>query len=125
MEHEVPENIEAEATEPKGVRFTNDLDDELKARIKDEAAKRIEELLEKPEFSVNDLAQLSGVSHGSVKGRAKSLAGAAEIVTAILNGERATGIGRKPSKDSVKSLLDSMTPEEKQKFLADLGLAEA
>lgn len=108
-----------------GVRFANDLSDELKTRIKDEAAKRIEELIEQPDFSVNDLAKLAGVAHGSIKGRAKTLASAADIVTAVLDGVRATGGSRKPSTESVKSLLDSMTPEQKSAFLAQLGLAEA
>ena len=97
---------------------------ELKDRIKAEAAKRIEELLEQTDFSMNDLGQLAGVSHGSVKGRAKTLASASDIVTAVLDGVRATGT-RKPSTESVKSLLDSMSPEQKQKFLAELGLAQA
>lgn len=116
--------IENEEETKTGIRFANDFSDELKDRIKVEAAKRIEELLEQTEFSMNDLSQLTGVSHGSVKGRAKTLASASDIVTAVLDGVRATGT-RKPSTESVKSLLDSMTPEQKQKFLAELGLAQA
>lgn len=116
---------EVEVEVKSGVRFQNDLTDELKARIKDEAAERFEELVEQDDFSINDIAQLAGVSHGSIKGRAKTLASAADIVTAVLDGVRATGGYRKPSTESVKSLLDSMTPEQKAAFLAQLGLAEA
>lgn len=116
--------IENEEETKTGIRFANDFSDKLKDRIKAEAAKRIEELLEQTEFSMNDLSQLAGVSHGSVKGRAKTLASASDIVTAVLDGVRATGT-RKPSTESVKSLLDSMSPEQKQKFLAELGLAQA
>jgi hypothetical protein len=123
-ENEMPEVNGAEVTAPTSIRFQNDLPEELKERIKAEAAKRIEELVAKDEFSINDIAQLAGVSHGSIKGRAKSLASAADIVTAVLDGARSGGT-RKPSVDSVKSLLDSMTPEEKQKFLAELGVVEA
>jgi hypothetical protein len=116
---------EVEVEVKSGVRFQNDLTDELKTRIKEEAAKRFEELVEQDEFSINDIAQLAGVSHGSIKGRANTLASAADIVTAVLDGVRATGGSRKPSTESVKSLLDSMTPEQKAAFLAQLGLAEA
>jgi hypothetical protein len=119
------EEIQNEEEVRTSVRFTNDLNDDLKARIKEEAAKRIAELVDKDEFSVNDLAQLAGVAHGSIKGRAKTLASAADIIQAVLDGTRAGGTGRKPSTESVKSLLDSMTPEQKQKFLAELGLAQA
>ncbi len=118
-------NEEIETEVKTGLRFANDLSDELKDRIKTEAAKRVEELVDKEEFTVNDLAQLAGVAHGSIKGRAKTLASAADIVTAVLDGVRASGSGRKPSTESVKSLLDSMSPEQKAAFLAQLGLAEA
>ena len=111
---------EIETTESTAVLFTNDLSNELKERVKAEAAKRIEELLDKPELSRNDLSQLSGVSHGSIKGRAKTLASAADIITAVLDGVRASGT-RKPSVESVKSFLDSLTPEEKQAFLAQIS----
>ena len=82
--------IENEEETKTGIRFANDFNDELKDRIKAEAAKRIEELLEQTDFSMNDLSQLAGVSHGSVKGRAKTLASASDIVTAVLDGVRAT-----------------------------------
>jgi 4-diphosphocytidyl-2C-methyl-D-erythritol kinase len=114
---------EIETTEVKtGIRFTNDFDDELKAKIKEAAAKRIDELLEADEFSINDIAQLAGVSHGSVKGRAKTLASAAEIVNAILSGTRAGGTKKAPSMDSIKSFVESLDPEAKSKFLAELGI---
>lgn len=119
---------EVEATEETvtGIRFANDLSDEVKARIKEEAAKRVEALVEKDEFSINDIAQLAGVSHGSVKGRAKKLASASDIVTAILDGTRASASGpRKPSVDSIKSFLDSLDEEAKAKFMAELGLTNA
>lgn len=111
-------------TEPTGIRFVNDLSDELKSRIKDEAAKRLEELLGKEEFSLNDLSQLSGVSHGSVKGRAKTLASASEIVAAILDGTRTGSKGKKPNVDSIKSFLDSLDADARAKFLAELGLQQ-
>lgn len=114
---------EIETTEVKtGIRFANDFDDELKAKIKEAAAKRIDELLEADEFSINDIAQLAGVSHGSVKGRAKTLASAAEIVNAILSGTRAGGTKKAPSMDSIKSFVESLDPEAKAKFLAELGI---
>lgn len=119
MENEV----ETETTEIKtGIRFANDFDDELKAKIKEAAAKRIDELLEADEFSINDIAQLAGVSHGSVKGRAKTLASAAEIVNAILSGTRAGGTKKAPSMDSIKSFVESLDPDAKAKFLAELGI---
>lgn len=114
---------EIETTEVKtGIRFANDFDDELKAKIKEAAAKRIDELLEADEFSINDIAQLAGVSHGSVKGRAKTLASAAEIVNAILSGTRAGGTKKAPSMDSIKSFVESLDPEAKAKFLSELGI---
>lgn len=120
MENEV-ENPEI-AEVKTGIRFANDFDDELKAKIKEAAAKRIDELLEADEFSINDIAQLAGVSHGSVKGRAKTLASAAEIVNAILSGTRAGGTKKAPSMDSIKSFVESLDPEAKAKFLAELGI---
>lgn len=122
MENEV-EIPETETAEVKtGIRFANDFDDELKAKIKEAAAKRIDELLEADEFSINDIAQLAGVSHGSVKGRAKTLASAAEIVNAILSGTRAGGTKKAPSMDSIKSFVESLDPEAKAKFLSELGI---
>ena len=106
-----------------GVRFANDLSDELKARIKEEAAKRVDELLELTEFSMGNIVQLAGVSHSSVKSRAKTLSSAADIITAILNGERANGGTKKaPSTESIKSFLDSLSAEDRAKFLAELGI---
>lgn len=125
MNDAIPEVETAEET-VTGIRFANDLSEEVKARIKEEAAKRVEALVEKDEFSINDIAQLAGVSHGSVKGRAKKLASASDIVTAILDGTRASASGpRKPSVDSIKSFLDSLDDEAKAKFMAELGLTNA
>ena len=113
----------ADVVEPKtGVRFANDLDDELKAKIKEAAAQRLDALLEASEFSINDIAQLAGVSHGSVKGRAKSLASAADIVNAILSGSRSGGGKKAPSVDSIKSFIESLDADAKAKFMAELGL---
>lgn len=78
-ENEMPEVTGAEVTAPISIRFQNDLSEELKDRIKAEAAKRIDELVVKDEFSINDIAQLAGVSHGSIKGRAKSQIGRAHV----------------------------------------------
>lgn len=122
MENE-NEVLDQTADEVKtGVRFANDLDDELKQKIRDAAAKHIDELLEAQDFSINDIAQLAGVSHGSVKSRAKTLASAADIVTAILSGTRAGGTKKGPSMESVKSFIDSLDAEAKAKFMAELGL---
>ena len=111
------ENLEKATVEAQV--FTNDIDESLKERIKDEAAKRIAEILDKPTLTRGDLVHLAGVSNGSIKSRAESIGSAAGIITAIFDGVRATG-ARKPSVESVKSFLDSLTPEEKQKFLAQI-----
>lgn len=111
------ENLEKATVEAQV--FTNDIDESLKERIKDEAAKRIAEILDKPTLTRGDLVHLAGVSNGSIKSRAESIGSAAGIITAIFDGVRATGT-RKPSVESVKSFLDSLTPEEKQKFLAQI-----
>lgn len=111
------ENLEKATVEAQV--FTNDIDESLKERIKDEAAKRIAEILDKPTLTRGDLVHLAGVSNGSIKSRAESIGSAAGIITAIFDGVRATGT-RKPSIESVKSFLDSLTPEEKQKFLAQI-----
>lgn len=111
------ENLEKTTVEAQV--FTNDIEESLKARIKDEAAKRIAEILDKPTLTRGDLVHLAGVSNGSIKSRAESIGSAAGIITAIFDGVRATGT-RKPSIESVKSFLDSLTPEEKQKFLAQI-----
>lgn len=111
------ENLEKATVEAQV--FTNDIDESLKERIKDEAAKRITEILDKPTLTRGDLVHLAGVSNGSIKSRAESIGSAAGIITAIFDGVRATGT-RKPSVESVKSFLDSLTPEEKQKFLAQI-----
>lgn len=112
-------------SEETRLKLANDFSDELKARIKDEAAKRIETLCENAEFSMNDLAQLAGVSHCSVKGRAKTMTSAAQIVEAILSGSRSNGSKKKASVESVKSFLDSLDADARAKFLAELGLAQA
>ncbi|MBS7358960.1 MAG: hypothetical protein KIG84_10110 [Bacteroidales bacterium] len=106
------------------VTFANDFSDELKARIKDEATKRIDTLCEANEFSMNDLAQLTGVSHGSIKGRAHTMTSATQIVEAILSGSRSNGGKRKASVESVKSFIDSLDADARAKFLAELGLAQ-
>lgn len=111
------ENLEKATVEAQV--FTNDIDESLKDRIKDEAAKRIAEILDKPTLTRGDLVHLAGVSNGSIKSRAESIGSAAGIITAIFDGVRATGT-RKPTVESVKSFLDSLTPEEKQKFLAQI-----
>ena len=111
------ENLEKVTVEAQV--FTNDIDESLKERIEAEAAKRIAEILDKPTLTRGDLVHLAGVSNGSIKSRAESIGSAAGIITAIFDGVRATGT-RKPSVESVKSFLDSLTPEEKQKFLAQI-----
>lgn len=125
QEFNMENEVENQEVEIKGVRFANDLSDELKARIKDEAVKRVEALIEQEDFSVNDIAKLAGVAHGSIKGRAKTLTSAEAIITAVLDGTRATTGARKPSTDSIKSFLDSLDAEGRAKFLAELGLTQA
>ena len=112
-------------SEETKVTFANDFSDELKARIKDEAAKRIGTLCEASEFSINDLSRLTGVSHGSIDGRAKTMTSAAQIVEAILSGSRSNSGKKKASVESVKSFLDSLDADARAKFLAELGLAQA
>lgn len=99
--------------------FTNDLDDELKNRILEEADTRLKELMAKPVLTKGDLVQLAGVSHGSIKSRAEKLSSAAEIIKAVFDGVRASGT-RVPTVESVKSFLDSLSEEEKQAFLAQI-----
>ena len=113
------EIIKEESTVAEAQVFTNDLDDALKERIKEEAAKRIAEILDKPTLTRGDLVHLAGVSNGSIKSRAQSIGSAAGIITAIFDGVRASGT-RQPSVESVKSFLDSLSPDEKQKFLAQI-----
>lgn len=100
--------------------FTNDLDDELKARILEEADSRLKELMAKPVLTKGDLVQLAGVSHGSIKSRAEKLSSAAEIIKAVFDGVRASGT-RVPTVESVKSFLDSLSEEEKKAFLAQIS----
>lgn len=99
--------------------FTNDLDDELKNRILEEADTRLKELMAKPVLTKGDLVQLAGVSHGSIKSRAEKLSSAAEIIKAVFDGVRASGT-RVPTVESVKSFLDSLGEEEKKAFLAQI-----
>lgn len=99
--------------------FTNDLDDELKNRILEEADTRLKELMAKPVLTKGDLVQLAGVSHGSIKSRAEKLSSAAEIIKAVFDGVRASGT-RVPTVESVKSFLDSLSEEEKKAFLAQI-----
>lgn len=115
--------IENEITAEQAVKnevevqtFTNDIDEELKERIRKEAADRVNEILAKPTLTRGDLVHLAGVSHGSIKSRAQKIGSAAEIVKAVLDGVRAEAT-RTPSVESVKSFLDSLSPEDKQKFL--------
>lgn len=119
------ENVEIHAADEETaervtVKFANDFSDEVKARIKDEAYKRIDALVEAEELSANELGFLAGVSHGSIKSRAKTMVSAQEIVLAILDGMRASSGTRKPSADSVKSFLASLSEEERAQFLAQL-----
>ena len=113
------EEIEKE-TGAEAQVFTNDIDESLKERIKDEAAKRIAEILDKPTLTRGDLVHLAGVSNSSIKSRAQSIGSAAGIITAIFDGVRATGT-RKPSVESVKSFLGSLSPEQKAAFLAQIA----
>lgn len=115
------EEIEVtETTAAEVQQFTNDISDELKARIREEAANRVDEILGKPTLTRGDLVHLAGVSHGSIKSRAAKFNSASELITAILDGVRASGT-RQPSVESVKSFLDSLSPEDKAKFLAQIG----
>ena len=114
---------EIEVTETSAVeiqQFTNDIDEALKDRIREEAAKRIEEILDKPTLTRGDLVHLAGVSHGSIKSRAEKFSSASELITAVLDGVRATST-RQPSVESVKSFLDSLSAEDKAKFLEQIG----
>lgn len=99
--------------------FTNDLDDELKNRILEEADTRLKELMAKPVLTKGDLVQLAGVSHGSIRSRAEKFSSAAEIIKAVFDGVRASGT-RVPTVESVKSFLDSLNEEEKRAFLAQI-----
>ena len=114
-ENDFKDSVETK-TEVQVQTFTNDISEELKARIRAEGVKRIDEILEQPTLTRGDLVHLAGVSHGSIKSRAEKMNSAAEIITAIFDGVRAEGV-RTPSVASVKSFLESLSPEEKQKFL--------
>lgn len=120
MANEIENQIAETKTEVQVQTFTNDIDDTLKARIRDEAAKKVDELLEKPVLTRGDLVHLAGVSHGSIKSRAEKMGSAAEIITAVFDGVRAEAV-RTPSVASVKSFLESLSPEEKQKFLDQIS----
>ena len=100
--------------------FANNLNDGMKDRIRDAAAKRIEALLAKGDLTCNDIAALVGVSHGSVKARSEKIADVAGMVDAILSGARSAS-KKKPTQESVKTFLSSMSPEEREKFLAELN----
>lgn len=110
-------------TQEKVVKiFANDINDELKGRIKEEAAKRIDEILLQQSFTTNDISALCGISHGSVKSRAKSIDSAAGIITAVLDGKRTGGKQKAVNQASVKAMLESMTAEERAKFLNECGI---
>ena len=113
------EDTQKQTVEPK--RLKNDIPEDLKARIRDEVTKRIESLLQQEDFSTNDMSQLTGIAHGSVRARTKTMSSAAEIITAVFNGTRKSPSG-KPTVQSVKALVESMTPEERTRFLAEIGL---
>lgn len=100
--------------------FANNLNDGLKAKLRDAATKRIETLLAKADLTCNDIAALVGVSHGSIKARSEKIADVAGIVDAVLSGARSS-TKKKPSEESVKTFLSSMSPEEREKFLAELN----
>lgn len=113
------ENEEKNIPEP--LRLKNDLSEELKNRIRQEVSKRLDTLFQQEDFSVNDISQLSGVAHGSVRSRAKTMSSVSEIVTAIFDGTRKNPSG-KPTVQSVKSLIESMTTEQRSQFLREIGL---
>lgn len=100
--------------------FENNLDGALKQRIIADAAKRIESLVNKAQLTINDIAALVGASHGAVKARANKIADAAGIADAILSGLRSSG-KKKLNAESVKTFLDSMGKEERERFLAELN----
>lgn len=100
--------------------FENNLDGALKQRIIAAAAKRIEDLVNKAQFTINDIGTLVGASHGAVKARADKIADAAGIIDAVLSGVRSSS-KKTINPESVKSFIDSMSPEEREKFLAELN----
>ena len=101
------------------VVFTNDFTDADKEVIRAAVAKNVEEILEIPALSANNLSHLAQVAHGSITSRARQTISAREIVLGVISGTRAT---RTPSVNtvSVKSFIDSLSPEDKQKMLDDL-----
>ena len=99
--------------------FVNDFTDDDKAAIKKAVSEKIDELLDEPELSINDMSHLAQVAHGSIKSRAKQTGSAREIVLGVLNGTRST---RTPSVNatSVKTFIASLSDEDKQKMLDEI-----
>lgn len=112
-----------ETSEVKPVKaavvFTNDFSDDDKQTIRDTVSKNIDSILELPVLSANNLSHLAQVAHGSITSRARQTKSPREIVMGVISGTRAA---RTPSVNavSVKSFIDSLSAEEKQKMLDEI-----
>lgn len=100
-------------------QYTNDLSDADKETIVKYVNDNVKDILAQPALSTNNLCHIAQVSHGSIKSRGKLTSSAREIVMGVINGTRAT---RTPALNttSVKSFIDSLPPEEKERMLKEL-----
>lgn len=123
MDSERVDQIAADAEKAdkaaEGLRFTNDFSDADKQAVKDFVNKEVDKTLAQPQLTINDLTHLAQVAHGSIKSRSKSTSSAREIVLGVINGVRAE---RSPivNKESAKSFINSLSPEEKEAYLKEL-----
>lgn len=104
-------------TTSPAVEFENDFTEDDKRVIREYAVKTLNDTLELPVLTVNDLTHLGMVGHGSIKNRAKSTSSAREIVLAIIQGLRKNS---EPSKQRVVNFIESLPEAEKQALLKQL-----
>lgn len=97
--------------------FVNDFTLEDKGAIRDFVSKTVNDILGLSVLTINDLTHLACVGHGSIKNRGLRTSSAREIVMGAIAGTR------KPSQlgtKSVVSYIQKLSPEEKEKLLAQL-----
>jgi len=110
------------AAESKVKEFANDLTTDTKNLVLAHVTEEVAALLEEPQLTINDLAHLAFVTHGSIKSRSKNAESANAILTSIINKERATRPGKAKIKDftSAKSFLASLPAAEYEALMEEI-----
>ena len=108
----------------KNVELANDLNDEVKAKVREFANKCLDELLAKQSLAMNDVSKILFVTHASIKNAVTKGKTLSQIVDGRLNAPARTS-GKKFNVNTLGTMLANLPGEEreaiKQQILSQLG----